>query len=106
MTTFNRKLNRTMARKLYERFSEIWRRDLRLSGLYGKKDAPKKPTFGQWYKMHERQVEQMQESTPQDVLEYMGEDPWASQLDPQVSDSVDENRGVVTIPIAGDDNDE
>ncbi len=102
-----RTLERSIARSLYQRFARNWRRELRLAGLYGKPNSPKRPTFNQWYKMHEKDSQMMRESTPQDVAEYMG-DPWASgeaarfEVSTTTQDG-EERRGVVEIPIAGDD---
>lgn len=103
-----RELNRSIARKLYEKFSAQWRRDLRAQGLYGKPRSPKRPTFHQWYEMHGRDIGQMRESTPQDVREYLElpaeQDPWAeasSSREPEAK----EERGVVTMNIAGAEED-
>lgn len=97
----NRTLDRSVARALYADFSKRWRRELRGADVYGKPGSPKKPKFSQWYAMHERDLSMMKESTPQDVAEYM-EDPWAT---PDVSPPKDDagERGVVEIPIEGDD---
>ena len=104
----SRKIKRTEARAMYDRFSKIWRRDVRLAGLYGKPNAPKRPSFQQWYAMHQADVSQMEQSTPADVAEHLA-DPWAEQLMEHgmghdvVNDTEIVQRGVETINIAGDD---
>lgn len=100
----NRTLNRSAAKALYAKFSHAWRDEKRLSGQYGKPGA-RKPTFNQWYKMHQRDIGMMAESTPTDVQEYLGLDPWEqSEPVPVEVPIVDEpRRGVETINIAGDD---
>jgi hypothetical protein len=98
----NRIINRTMAHKLYEDFSKQWRRQKRLAGQYGKPSMPR-PTFNQWYAMHERDVSMMSESSPNDVREYLGADPWAEPVATPTVSEPKEERGVMTIPISGDD---
>lgn len=112
MSGFQRKQSRAEARRYYNTFSKIWRRDMRLAGLYGKKTQYKKPTFSQWVKMHESNNQMMEQSTPQDVQEHMGLDPWAEQLDPRVSEQFssgpkkpEQERGVTTIDIVADEED-
>lgn len=98
-----RTMTRAIARKLYERFSRNWRRDVRLAGQYGKPGTGK-PTFNAWWKMHLKQLEQMRNSTPADVREYLS-DPWADGPTAPAPRSAEpeEKRGVLTIPIAGDE---
>lgn len=108
MSGLSRKQKRTEARRLYDRFSKMWREDMRLVGLYGKKTPYKKPTFAQWSRMHERDTGMMEQSTPEDVIEHLGfelasGDPWAAQLDPQAKPPEEPERGVTTIQIVGDD---
>jgi len=93
----NRTIERSVARHLYTEFSQKWRREKRLAGQYGKPGV-RKPTFSQWASMHERDLGMMAESSPVDVQEYLGQDPWA-----EPSPSKQEvDRGVVTVPISGD----
>ena len=124
MRGVNRIQRRREARRLYERFSRMWRDELRAHGLYGQKVRYKRPTFAQWFQMHERNTRMMDQSTPQDVVEYLGVDfsdgdPWAAQLDPRISGGDTEpannpredgagvesapERGVATIQIVGDE---
>lgn len=100
----SRTIERGMARALYDDFSRRWRREKRLAGKVGF-PGYRKPTFGQWHRMHLRNLEMMRESTPVDVQEYLGVDPWA---DPSVEgteapanngDTEPMDRGVVTLPI-------
>lgn len=103
----NRTISRSMARKLYTEFSRRWRREKNLAGLHGK-PGYRKPTFSQWYAIHQRDTEMMRESTPTDVQEYLGVDPWVEQPAPRSAREIHgevvprDGRGVVTIPIAGD----
>lgn len=101
----NRTIERAVARKLYGDFTRAWRREKRLAGKYGEPGF-RRPTFAQWYAMHQRNQEMMAESTPQDVQEYLGLDPWTDQpkeLRPVESEGDDTDRGVMTIPISGDE---
>ncbi|MBV9125649.1 MAG: hypothetical protein JO112_20050 [Planctomycetes bacterium] len=105
----SRNLERSIARSLYAKFAKNWRKEVRLAGLYGKPNAPKRPKFSQWYEIHEKNQQLMKQSTPQDVAEYMG-DPWAdgpaAAFEKAVSDATEDlggERGVVEIPIMGDD---
>lgn len=98
----DRTIERAMARKLYADFSRAWRREKRLAGMYGKQGY-RKPTFSQWFAMHQRDQEMMAASTPQDVQEYLGLDPWAEQPpEPTVHDGEGQDRGVVEIPMMGE----
>lgn len=100
-----RKIKRTEARRLYDKFSKQWRDDARAWGRYGKPGS-RKPPFHAWWKMHQKQLEQLRESTPADVREYLasGIDPW----DPKNEGTEPplEERGVVEIPMVGTDDDE
>lgn len=69
-----RMIERKNARRLYDRFSRTWRREKRMAGVYGK--PGRKPTFNEWYYMHEGNSSMMAQSTPADVQEYLGLDPW------------------------------
>lgn len=105
MSGLGRKQRRTEARRLYDRFSKQWREEMRLVGLYGKKSPYKRPSFSQWMAMHERDTDMMAESTPADVQEYLGQDPWVEQLDARAREpeQPDSERGVATIQIVGDE---
>lgn len=104
----NRTIERAIARKLYGDFSRSWNREKRLAGQYGK-PGYRKPTFSQWYAMHEANRELMAESTPQDVQEYLGVDPWEQPAPQRTLQEIHdeaiptEERGVMTIPLMGDD---
>lgn len=102
----SRTLERSIARGLYAKFAKNWRREVRLAGLYGKPNSPKRPKFSQWYEIHEKNQQMMRQSTPQDVAEYMN-DPWAdgpaAAFERAVSDGPQEERGVMEIPIEGTD---
>ena len=106
----NRTISRSMARKLYTEFSRKWRREKNLAGLHGK-PGYRKPTFNQWYAIHQRDADMMRESSPADVQEYLGVDPWApadvvaheaARKPDQAIDAAGE-RGVAVIPIVGGD---
>jgi len=107
-----RELNRSVAKKLYEKFSRKWREDLRDRGVYGKPNQMKRPTFNQWYKIHEKDINMMSQSNPKDYRDYV-QHLYAEQIRenfPQIemnnSDSSNESeRGVVTMNIAGDEED-
>jgi hypothetical protein len=72
----NRTIERSVARSLYAKFSRDWRDHLRASGKYGKPKSPKRPTFSQWYELHERNKEMMEQSKAEDVLDFLQADPW------------------------------
>lgn len=99
----SRTLDRSIARHLYAKFAADWRKELRKTGLYGTPKSPKRPTFAQWYALHEKDQGMLQESTAQDVMEYLEQDPWAETRVESSESDTDGERGVVTIPIAGDD---
>lgn len=105
MSGLSRKQKRTEARREYERFTKLWRDELRMTGLYGKKTKFRRPTFSQWYAQHEHEFG----SPPAQQLEVpqypnsFGEDPWAEQLDQRVTEEPKEERGVATIQIVGDE---
>lgn len=110
MSGFSRKQRRTEARREYERFTKLWREEMRLVGLYGQKTKYKRPTFSEWYAEHQHELGQkpVVKYPPQEqYMDYLGLDPWAEQIDPAVkenlsSESSDEGeRGVMTIDIAG-----
>lgn len=92
----NRTIERKAARRLYDEFSRKWRSERRLAGKVGQPGF-RKPTFRQWHEIHLRDHAMMQASTPADVQEYLGQDPW-QDMNPPTSD-----RGVLTVPISGDD---
>lgn len=100
----NRAITRSIAHKLYADFSKRWRREKNLAGLHGK-PGYRKPTFNQWYAMHQRDQEMMAESSPQDVQEHMGLDPWSEPTPEKTAQEVHDEqpeRGVVEIPIMGE----
>ncbi len=108
-----RVIERSIARRLYTEFSKRWRAEKMKAGLRGK-PGYRKPTFSEWYAIHNRDREMMKESTPQDVQEYLGVDPWA-ETGPNLSSGPRspqeihdeaiprEERGVTTINVAGDE---
>lgn len=101
----SRTLNRSIARAHYNQFAKQWRRDLRTAGLYGQPRSPKRPTFNQWFAMHMNDTAMTKESTPGDVVEYLGLDPWdpANEgTERPAFETDDSDRGVVTIPMFGD----
>lgn len=77
----NRIIERRIARALYDEFSRKWRRGCRLAGKSGV-SGHRKPSFGEWRRMHLNDHGMMGESTPIDVQEFLGRDPW----DESVSD--------------------
>ena len=99
----SRSIERLVARKLYSNFTKQWRNEMRSKGLYGQKTNFKRPTFNQWFVMHEKDLDMMKQSSPSDVQEYQQmsfEDPWADKGE---SESVStEERGSVTMNISGD----
>lgn len=104
----SRTLNRSIARKQYAKFAKAWRDDLRRAGLYGRARSPKRPTFNQWYGMHQHNIEAMRESTPTDVAEYLRPDvdPWTEaplNLSSGPDGAPEGERGVVTMDIVGND---
>ncbi len=119
MSSGMRTIERKIARAHYERFCRLWRRDLRLGGLYGMPRSPKRPRFNQWYEMHLRDLSMMEKSAPADVIEHLGLDPWGgmASYEPDVRQpeaesipqyvksacdmigEVPEPRGVYTVPI-------
>ena len=101
----SRAIDRSVARKLYDGFSKKWRSELRFAGRYGK-PGTRKPTFNQWFAMHQKDLTMMSESTPADVREYLGADPWLEGADASpslsaASEAPSEERGVMTIPMHG-----
>ncbi len=99
----NRTIERGIARKLYTEFSKAWRKDLRAAGKYGD-NGFRKPTFSQWSTMHLRNNAAMAESFPADVREFMEmDDPWATPPQSAEVKTVQEERGVYTTSISGDD---
>ena len=103
----SRNLERSIARDLYAKFAKRWRQEQRLSGVYGQ-PGYKRPKFNEWFTMHQRNLEMMNESTPADVREYVGADPWgepnpAFGAEPKASDEGE--RGVTTINIMGSEDD-
>jgi hypothetical protein len=108
MSGLNRKLKRTEARREYDRFTKMWREDMRLAGIYGKKSKYRRPSFSQWYAQHEHELggrPSVQAPSNQEYLEQLGVDPWAEQLDERITREVEPEvqRGVTTIQIVGDE---
>lgn len=99
----SRTIERSVARREYEKFSKRWRDEKRMAGLYGK-TGYRKPTFSEWNAIHQRDLEQLKQSTPADVVEHLGVDPWEGQSEfrPAVEQPKEE-RGVVTLNIAGNE---
>lgn len=108
----SRTIERSIARREYEKFARRWREEKRFAGVYGK-TGYRKPSFNEWYHMHQSDLEQMRQSSPADVQEHLGLDPWI-EVQPerplqqvhtdlsslqQVHDETEE-RGVITIDIA------
>lgn len=100
----SRTIERSVARKLYDGFSRTWRREKRMAGAFGK--PGRKPTFNEWYHMHSRNTAMMAESSPSDVQEYLGLDPWEARPVGRAIEEAVEQRGVITIPIAGNEDSE
>lgn len=105
----SRNIDRSVARRHYERFSRDWRREKRMAGAWGK--PGKKPVFSEWYHMHQRDSGMMSKSTPADVQEHLGLDPWVEPSRPErealrviqkALGELEGERGVVTIPIIGE----
>lgn len=96
----SRTIERGMARALYDDFSRQWRKEKRLAGKEGM-PGYRKPSFGQWHRMHLRDHEMMRDSTPVDVQEYLGIDPWAEMSGGPSNngDTEPDARGVPTVPI-------
>lgn len=106
----NRTMNRYAARKLYDKFSKLWREEKRLNGTYGD-PGHKKPSFSHWYAMHERNLKSMEKSSPADVQEYLEQfDPWVDQQPEtdakayEISPSDEQQRGVMEMSMTGSDN--
>jgi len=109
----SRTIARAVARRQYDRFSRDWRREKRMAGHWGR--PGRKPTFSEWYHLHQGDSGMMDQSTPADIREYLGMDPWqpdprAERMREQVEAArraIDEatggERGVTTIPIIGED---
>ena len=100
MSNASRMIQRNNARQLYGQFSVKWRRERRLAGDSVK--GYRKPSFSQWVSMHMGDRDMMAESTPVDVQEYMGHDPWES-APVSTQDVGGSDRGVITLPIIGDE---
>jgi hypothetical protein len=99
-----RTFQRTQARALYSQFTRRWRRELRLSGLYGKPGSPRHPTFNQWLKLTQKNAREQPALSQQAVQAQVEEtliDPWAGGEAAAFEAATE--RGVMTIPIAGDD---
>ncbi len=107
----NRQIQRAIARRLYDKFSLAWRRDVRLAGRQGS-PGTRKPTFAAWYGMHMGSTGMMAKSTPEDVREFVsvdGIDPWAEPM-PIYQKSAEEMVGdlndeivIPTVPIKNSD---
>lgn len=110
----SRTIARSMARKQYDRFSRDWRREKRMAGAWGR--PGRKPTFSQWYALHQGDPAMMRESSPSDVQEHLGLDPWVDEARVRAENAVratqkaleevdGPERGVMTIPMVGGDAD-
>lgn len=98
----SRTLERSVARREYDKFLKRWRQEKRLTGVYGK-PGYRHPSFSEWYTIHQRNLEMMRQSSPSDLVEYMGDDPWAQPEEVQArsgNDTPREERGAATIDIA------
>lgn len=97
----SRTLERSIARREYDKFAKKWRTEKRLAGVYGQ-GGYRRPSFSEWYHMHQKDIQQMRESTPADVQEHMGLDPWAPIEMKTAPEKPHEesDRGVVTIDMA------
>lgn len=67
----SRTIERSIARREYEKFARRWREEKRFAGVYGK-TGYRKPSFNEWYHMHQSDLEQMRQSSPADVQEHLG----------------------------------
>jgi len=72
----SRNVVRAMARKQYDHFSRDWRRERRMAASASPKRFGKKPSFSEWYHMHGGDAAMLRQSTPSDVREHLGMDPW------------------------------
>lgn len=96
----SRTIERSVARREYEKFAKRWREEKRFAGVYGK-TGYRKPSFNEWYHIHQKDLEMMKQSTPADVQEYLGLDPWVEvQASPESPSQEESDRGVLTIDIA------
>lgn len=106
----SRNLERSVARALYAKFAKQWRHEQRAAGVYGRPNNYKRPKFNEWYAMYQKNLEMMKQATPNDVREYVGEDPWVTQpevnLAPIQGEPEGERRGVVTLDITSGKEDE
>jgi hypothetical protein len=96
----SRNFERSIARAQYAEFAKKWRRDKRTAGVYGE-PGYKRLSFSEWNAMNKNKTEEKQTYTP--VQEQLSlDDPWLEE-NPWVEPKVikDDNRGVVTINIAG-----
>lgn len=107
----SRTLERSIARRQYEKFLKQWRQEKRLAGVYGK-SGYKHPSFNEWSSMYQSNLDMMRKSTPADVVEHIGADPWAEaprEYTPQEiydgEDRKEVQRGVITMNIAGSEDD-
>jgi hypothetical protein len=97
----SRTLERSIARREYTKFAKRWRDEKRFAGVYGQ-PGYRRPSFNEWYHMHQKDLEMMRQSTPADVQEYLGQDPWVEIQAPAPMKQAEEDaeRGVMTIDIA------
>ncbi len=99
----NRIFARSVAKALYTEFSRRWRRERRFNGKAGKPGF-RKPSFRQWSKMHSSDIGMMAESTPSDVQEHMGLDPWVVAA--PTSDLPSSMEGFVVLDESGSSSNE
>lgn len=90
-----RTIERSIARAMYTEFTRKWTRQKRFAGKYGEKGT-RKPTFSQWYRLHEGNQEMMKQSDPSDVREHLMLDPW---VDTFSSTGQESENGVLELPI-------
>lgn len=115
----NRNMRRAAARRAYDELSAIWRRDRRYQdrmlslGMPEKIDAPigRKPTFHQFMKIvgDNDALKIVRESQPYEFLEYaraVGENWQGRDVTIQKAPSQEGERGVMEIPMFGDDVDD
>ena len=95
----SRTIERSIARREYGKFARRWRDEKRFAGVYGQ-PGYRRPSFSEWYHMHQRDLEMMKQSTPADVQEYLGADPWVEVQAAPVLEETPSERGVVTLDIA------
>ncbi len=87
-----------MARTQYAKFAKKWRAEKRIAGVYGE-PGYRRPSFNEWYSMHKEQL--AKKEAPPQYEQLSLEDPWLEEPPPQAKSEKTEERGVMTINIAG-----